>query len=96
MIFNINSTHGQMRFLTCVAWVTCLVNDNPQAKKHERRSRASLRHYFGIKILDNFFLSDTLAIRLLGSSFTFSFASSCCLIYKFISKLRITMHVVMN
>ena len=25
MIFNINSTRGQMRFLTCVARVTCLV-----------------------------------------------------------------------
>ena len=26
MIFNINSTRGQMRFLTCVARVTCLVS----------------------------------------------------------------------
>ena len=25
MIFNINSTRGQTRFLTCVARVTCLV-----------------------------------------------------------------------
>ena len=25
MIFNINSTRGQTRFLTCVAWVICLV-----------------------------------------------------------------------
>ena len=28
MIFNINSTRGQTRFLTCVARVTCLVNIN--------------------------------------------------------------------
>ena len=28
MIFNINSTRGQMRFLTCVAQVTCLVAHN--------------------------------------------------------------------
>ena len=28
MIFNINLTRGQMRFLTCVARVTCLVYDN--------------------------------------------------------------------
>ena len=26
MIFNINSTRGEMRFLTCVARVTCLVS----------------------------------------------------------------------
>ena len=26
MIFSINSTRGQMRFLTCVARVTCLVS----------------------------------------------------------------------
>ena len=29
MIFNINSTRGQTRFLTCVARVTCLVQQNP-------------------------------------------------------------------
>ena len=28
MIFNINSTRGQTRFLTYVARVTCLVNNN--------------------------------------------------------------------
>ena len=28
MIFNINSTCGQTRFLTCIARVTCLVRDN--------------------------------------------------------------------
>ena len=28
MIFNINSTRGQTRFLTCVARVTCLVFAN--------------------------------------------------------------------
>ena len=26
MIFSINSTRGQTLFLTCIAWVTCLVN----------------------------------------------------------------------
>ena len=28
MIFNINSTRGQTRFLTCIARVTCLVSHN--------------------------------------------------------------------
>ena len=32
MIFNINSTRGQTRFLTCVARVTCLVIYNIRSK----------------------------------------------------------------
>ena len=32
MIFNINSTRGQMRFLTCVARVTCLVRNKRSTK----------------------------------------------------------------
>ena len=34
MIFNINSTRGQTRFLTCVARVTCLVNDKNETNKN--------------------------------------------------------------
>ena len=32
MIFNINSTRGQARFLTCVARVTCLVRNKRSTK----------------------------------------------------------------
>ena len=32
MIFNIKSTRGQTRFLTCVARVTCLVRNKPSTK----------------------------------------------------------------
>ena len=32
MIFNINSTRGQTRFLTCVARVTCLVRNKRSTK----------------------------------------------------------------
>ena len=32
MIFNINSSRGQMRFLTCVARVTCLVRNKRSTK----------------------------------------------------------------
>ena len=40
MIFNINSTRGQTRVLTCVARVTCLVYINL------RRSRVLIVHSF--------------------------------------------------
>ena len=33
MIFNINSTRGQTRFLTCVARVTCLVHLNSPTRQ---------------------------------------------------------------
>ena len=40
MIFNINSTRGQTRFLTCVARVTCLVRNK---KKYETRCSVLLK-----------------------------------------------------
>ena len=73
-----------------------VINDHLQAKN----TSAGRRTRYIITTESTFFIfvfiSDTLAVRLLGSSFTFSFASSSYLIYKFISKLRVTMHVVMN
>ena len=43
MIFNINSTRGQTRFLTCVARVTCLVISNVL---HEIRVRSFKREVY--------------------------------------------------
>ena len=43
MIFNINSTRGQKRFLTCVARVTCLVRIN-------RRGAIRLSRYVTLRL----------------------------------------------
>ena len=67
-----------------------VINDQLQAKN----TSAGRVPLYVITAESKCFLSDTLAVRLLGSSFTF--ASSGCLIYKFTSKLRVTMHVVVN
>ena len=43
MIFNINSTRGQTRFLTCVARVTCLVRNKRSTKLETAHNSAQLR-----------------------------------------------------
>ena len=66
-----------------------VINDHLQAKQthagHAPR-HAIIATRAEIKILYTCFLPNTLAVRLLGYYFTFSFASSSCRIYKFISK----------
>ena len=71
-----------------------VINDHLQAKNTSAGRAPRYDITAESKFFIIFFHSDTLAVRLLGSSF--SFACSSCLIYKFISKLRVTMHVVMN
>ena len=43
MIFNINSTRGQTRFLACVARVTCLVRNKRSTKLGAAHNSAQLR-----------------------------------------------------
>ena len=70
-----------------------VINDHLQAKN---TSAGRAPHYvITTTRVENqnsfdFFLPDTLAVRLIGSSFTFNFASSSCRIYKFISSLCVT------
>ena len=41
MIFNVNSTRGQTRFLTCVARVTCLVRNKREVRNSVQCSETS-------------------------------------------------------
>ena len=46
MIFNINSTRGQTRFLTCVARVTCLVALTHQTlRKNNSLTGSEAKHF---------------------------------------------------
>ena len=91
VIIDLAEKHDRHTFLCINSGNGHVTNDHLQAKN----TSAGLAPRYvitttlaEIKILYNFvLLPDTLVVRLIGSSFTFSFASSSCRIYKFIPKL---------
>ena len=71
------------------ATLATIIFEPKTAAIHERQTRFALGHHQNTSSNKNqifVFLPDTLAVRLLSPSFALTFASSSCLIYKFISK----------